>query len=823
MASRSLRFLILFLFVAILGAASVNAGTLRGKETAKPSRENAMINKRMDRLHSKLLDTLQEVDGNGDPSLKATLLGKMLKSRQEGGERLTGDQVKDLVASHVSRQFNAGARDKTRRHHRNPTARDGTDAGFQNFGTSIRARHEKRHHRSSKDRTAQKKAQETVTKSLKKSSSTKQRKLLFGVPCFIGCGGGGGGGIFSPPVVFPSAILGSLDDSIDGINGALGLLDDIAGDMSGGISSIMDSAFGNMDSLFDSLPSAVLGSLEDKIGNQLCVHPLSGCIPDDGMQLVSYEAFDQEIFSAHLDTLDAKFCLNKVELNLNLAGKTGPIVAQIGQNVVTLGENMFCEVMGEIEDLLEDIEDYLDDVVGWIEGAWDDIEDWLSDMSFGLFRRLEALEGSQGGRRLIAGCNGDTSVSLSVLGNGLSSKLQALVEDSVMEVVTEQSFEFEISINAQAAYVAEGDMLTNDALASAVGVKPYEAINIDVNVPIFTGISFGFALNIDIELPWKIVAEAAASGQLRVHQGAITTLSYTGGNPSTTKEDIPGQPNYVDFTGGLDELQISASLGFGIKDFGLHFELCAFSNCIFLESSFGWKVLTIGFDAALAGTTTSSSTGYELPMYTTVGPNAELCLQGNLWSEQPTFEIGVGYETVVPEFPCQSGSRLAMALSSGYVELWSHKPEPGTMLTSAFPLNFLSAGCLDLGIPAGSYSGPSIVPPGGIVNKYVAVIGNPNMYSSHSNECLNPTETHAVQNNPGASSNLGLAVRCCSTSKFVSGSSPGCVKAATHAEAEAKCASEGKRLCSQSELESAITAGTGCSFDGYMTWSSTTC
>jgi hypothetical protein len=76
-------------------------------------------------------------------------------------------------------------------------------------------------------------------------------------------------------------------------------------------------------------------------------------------------------------------------------------------------------------------------------------------------------------------------------------------------------------------------------------------------------------------------------------------------------------------------------------------------------------------------------------------------------------------------------------------------------------------------------------------------------------------------------------VRCCSDTRkgtwvknsqcSVWGESdlPRCIHAATYQEAEAHCANNGARLCTQYELQNDCTRGSGCSHDYDMIWSST--
>jgi len=101
---------------------------------------------------------------------------------------------------------------------------------------------------------------------------------------------------------------------------------------------------------------------------------------------------------------------------------------------------------------------------------------------------------------------------------------------------------------------------------------------------------------------------------------------------------------------------------------------------------------------------------------------------------------------------------------------------------------------------------------------YWTIIGNNARDDKPFPECQPISSRHSEQSNSYGNE---LGVACCNNSG--AGSRPGCVSAATFGEAEAKCESEGLRLCTKDEIEDNATKGQGCSFDAYLQWTSTPC
>ena len=62
------------------------------------------------------------------------------------------------------------------------------------------------------------------------------------------------------------------------------------------------------------------------------------------------------------------------------------------------------------------------------------------------------------------------------------------------------------------------------------------------------------------------------------------------------------------------------------------------------------------------------------------------------------------------------------------------------------------------------------------------------------------------------------AVRCCSKNGKTCVTPKPCMKKATYAMAQARCAKMGRRVCTADELAKNKCCGTGCWFDYKLTW-----
>jgi len=105
---------------------------------------------------------------------------------------------------------------------------------------------------------------------------------------------------------------------------------------------------------------------------------------------------------------------------------------------------------------------------------------------------------------------------------------------------------------------------------------------------------------------------------------------------------------------------------------------------------------------------------------------------------------------------------------------------------------------------------------------YWTIIGSPD-YSNHRSgrkrpECL-PISSQFSETSNKWGNKLGVA--CCDDSG--TGSRPDCLSGVTFNQANAKCQSEGLRLCTRNEIEEGKARGTGCNFDAYLQWTSTPC
>merc|ERR1719445_1851939 len=88
-----------------------------------------------------------------------------------------------------------------------------------------------------------------------------------------------------------------------------------------------------------------------------------------------------------------------------------------------------------------------------------------------------------------------------------------------------------------------------------------------------------------------------------------------------------------------------------------------------------------------------------------------------------------------------------------------------------------------------------------------------------------PSECTSASSTTGIASNdygTAIAVQCCNN-EGTSGNRPGCLSGVSFLAAEQACADDGGRLCTQSEVEANIGAGSGCNFDAYHVWTSTPC
>jgi len=105
---------------------------------------------------------------------------------------------------------------------------------------------------------------------------------------------------------------------------------------------------------------------------------------------------------------------------------------------------------------------------------------------------------------------------------------------------------------------------------------------------------------------------------------------------------------------------------------------------------------------------------------------------------------------------------------------------------------------------------------------YWTIIGSPDYLNHRSGrkrpECL-PISAQFSETSNKWGNKLGVA--CCDDSG--TGSRPDCLSGVTFDQANAKCQSEGLRLCTRNEIEEGKARGTGCNFDAYLQWTSTPC
>merc|ERR1711998_301821 len=110
-------------------------------------------------------------------------------------------------------------------------------------------------------------------------------------------------------------------------------------------------------------------------------------------------------------------------------------------------------------------------------------------------------------------------------------------------------------------------------------------------------------------------------------------------------------------------------------------------------------------------------------------------------------------------------------------------------------------------------------------SSHMTVVGNVGNWQTHSSGNKVPTCTPNSNTTSAQSNQYGsnLGVTCCDSSPSSSGSRPGCNSAKTYSEAEAVCTSNSKVLCTQAQITAGAGAGSGCNFDAYLVWTSTTC
>ena len=110
--------------------------------------------------------------------------------------------------------------------------------------------------------------------------------------------------------------------------------------------------------------------------------------------------------------------------------------------------------------------------------------------------------------------------------------------------------------------------------------------------------------------------------------------------------------------------------------------------------------------------------------------------------------------------------------------------------------------------------------PGSTFSGHKARVGRSTNAGNHgSDQCYADDE---IVRTVGQSSYNQLAVQCCNAAGS-QGSRPGCQKHKTWNQAKSYCEGKQLQLCTDAQVAADIGAGSGCSFDYYHVWSSTTC
>lgn len=110
--------------------------------------------------------------------------------------------------------------------------------------------------------------------------------------------------------------------------------------------------------------------------------------------------------------------------------------------------------------------------------------------------------------------------------------------------------------------------------------------------------------------------------------------------------------------------------------------------------------------------------------------------------------------------------------------------------------------------------------PGSTFSGHKARVGRSTNAGNHgSDQCYADDE---IVRTVGQSSYNQLAVQCCNAAGS-QGSRPGCQKHKTWNQAKSYCEGQQLQLCTDAQVAADIGAGSGCSFDYYHVWSSTTC
>jgi archaellum component FlaC len=563
--------------------------------------------------------------------------------------------------------------------------------------------------------------------------------------------------------------FGQVTDTLENLAQTITSIDDHLERL---VDSVFEEVFEVLADIMNGLASTASASINGAVAG--CIEPLAGCVPDDGTELASYEAFGQTIFEATLNNAEFKLCLNEVDLDLNMdADKLEAFYDAIMNNVGDFAMAVVCpvndgmmDVVDEIENVMDDVVDAVKDVAGWVGidsrrqrrltlvqadnvggnfcteaapcalgyGDCDDdaqcagalkcyqraagnamppgisltadqqatAADFCYDASLpiqavneqGLCTADTPCYAGYGDCDNNSECRGDLKCfqrdadgatppgltlseaqkasaadfcyspdsscpapSLDILGRGIEGALKDLMADALVSVETYQMVDLELEVSAQAAYLAEGDVLSK--------VPAYKPVKVDVKIPVFTGVMFGFSLDLDIEVPWKVVIEGAAHGSVSFHQGSTTTVAVAVAGGGVTRTQVQDEENGLTFPAAIDTLQFSMSMGFGIKEFDLLFEVATFGASVYLESSFSWKVMEVGLDVAHGGTATSAASGYDLVGFPSTGG---LCTQATLWVGEPSFEFGIGYDTAISQVAgCATDSLLR--LGSGALTL----------------------------------------------------------------------------------------------------------------------------------------------------------